>query len=179
MARRRGFPARGLRSPGRLTAWALGPNETGVAFTTVTQGLWTTGVALTSGKATIVRIRGYIELMIQASSAVDGGFSGAIGLGLVTTPAFDIGATAVPGPVTELDWDGWMWHHFFSIRTMTATIADGANAYSAVQKIDIDTKAMRRFDEDMTLIGVIETGAESGAATLRAHADTRVLLKLG
>jgi len=176
MARQRGFPLRNRSR--RSVGWALGPEASDGTTAATGKVLWTTGVVLSSVvKATIVRIRGQFAAYMNSASVAGSGFKGAVGIGITTTAAFTIGATAIPGPLTELDWDGWMYHRIFDVRTITATLADGVNAVGVVDRFEIDSKAMRKFDEDMTLFGMIEV-TEQTSAQLEFQADTRLLLKL-
>jgi len=174
MARRSGFPARSRRT----TAWGLGPQERDGNFSATGSALWSSGSQTTLGKVTIVRTRGIVHAVCNVADAAGAGFAGAHGIALVTTAAFDVGVTAVPTPITEQDWDGWLWHSFFDVRSVTATIADGVNGVSVNSLIEIDSKAMRKFDEDMTLVGVTEV-VESTNAQLEVQADVRLLVKLG
>ena len=177
MARQRGFQPRG---PRRKTAWSVGPHADGLTLSAEdTPVLWTSGVALTSEpEATIVRIRGFASIGVTSISAAHSGVVGAVGLGVTTAKAFAIGTTACPGPVTEVDWEGWMWHHFFVANAVTGTIADGVNAVSLYQRFEIDSKAMRFLNDDMILFGSVELETESGTAVSRFDADCRILLKL-
>ncbi len=127
---------------------------------------------------TLIRTRGLVSLYLETVSAINSGMSGAIGMAVVTTAAVAAGVASVPSPITEDSWDGWFWHQFFDVRAITATIADGANAGSVFARFVVDSKAMRKVAEDESLIYVIEVGAESGAATLRWFADSRLLVKL-
>ena len=82
----------------------------------------------------------------------------------------------MPTPFTEADWDGWLWHEFFDVRALTATIADGVNAFSAVSRVVIDSKAMRKgWDDKVTLVGVTEV-VEGGTASMELHGNTRCLV---
>ena len=65
-------------------------------------------------------------------------------------------------------------HQMFSLRTATATIADGVNSAGVYQRIEIDNKAMRKQTDAETLVGVIEL-TESTNAVMEMHADVRVL----
>ena len=177
MARPRGFPRRSGTK--RSTSWANGAAAADVAITATGKGLWTTGVVLSAAlKVTIVRTRGLANILLTSATAAGDGFHGALGLALVPTTAFVAGSAAIPGPFTEEDWDGWLWHSYFDVRAITATIADGVNAALVSQRMEIDSKAMRIFDEDMTLVGMFEV-VESGTAVAELHASTRLLVKLG
>jgi hypothetical protein len=116
-------------------------------------------------------------MFLTASDAGPGGFSGAFGIGITTADAFGIGVTAVPTPLTERDWDGWLFWHAWNLKTVTATIADGVNAVGAFQRIEVDTKAMRKQDENMLIYGCME-GTEVGNAVLNWNFDSRLLVLL-
>ena len=181
MAQRRGFPGRTLvRSQRRKTAWGLGPNANTILITAIdAPQQWTNGVVLLNEQeVTIVRIRGNFHAVLTAVSSTHGGFAAAAGLGLVTLEAFNAGIASNPSPITDADWDGWMWHSFFDVRSITATIADGVNAFAISRTIEIDSKAMRKFNTDMVLFGAVEARFESGSASLVVDADSRVLVKL-
>ena len=176
MARSHGFQ-RQTRSPRRSVQWAFGPNATNVALTATGPVTWTNGV-VTSLETTIVRIRGMILVTLTSATAAGDGFSGAMGIGIAGTPAFVAGSASLPTPVTESEWDGWMWHTFFQVQAVTATISDGANAVGASLRIPVDTKAMRKFSDAQTLFGMIEV-TELGTAVAEVQADTRMLAKRG
>ena len=160
----------------RETKWSVGPNDSSGASSSG-QVLWTNGVVLsTESLATIVRIRGFWDCWLTAGDAANAGFEGAIGLGLVSDEAFAAGAASVPGPISEVDWDGWMFHQFFNVKTQGAfNVASGLNM--AYQRISIDCKAMRKITDGYTLCGVVEH-TEIGTAVLAQEGNTRVLLKL-
>ena len=183
MARQRGFPRR-FQGSRRKSAWGLGPQEPAQQITATGSILWANGVVLVaSDAATIVRIRGHALLYLDAATAGGDGFVGALGIGVVTSAAFVAGVASVPTPITESDWEGWMWHQFFQLRaggTIDASVAgdvDQVNSTSAAMQIDIDTKAMRKINSDETLMGVIEV-TEIGTAQMQFVADTRDLLLL-
>ena len=180
MAHRRGFPARTQTTRRRKTAWGVGPNADALTFTApdVAQ-VWTNGVVLQNdSEATIVRIRGLVHLTLTTTNVINGGFAGAAGIGIATAAAFAAGQGSLPSPITEVDWDGWMWHSFFDVRSVTGTIADGANAAAASQIVEIDGKAMRKFTTDMVVFGSAEMSDEVGVAQASFGADCRMLFKL-
>ncbi len=178
MALRRGFPARSLPRSKRKMAWTFGPDSISQSLITTGNNLWTTGVQLVGeSNATIVRIRGEMLVRLKAVAGIDDGYQFAIGLGLVTLQAFNAGTASIPGPVSEADWEGWMFHRFGSLHVNSATLGATENIGLLEQRIEIDTKAMRIFRENMVLMGALE-GVEVGTSVLEFNADTRVLLKL-
>ena len=178
MARRRGFHGQS-QSQRRRTSWELGPDAVSVTASADGAMQWSNSVSPVNSGMTIARIRGDAQILITAASAVNSGFSGGYGLGVSTTSAVSSGAAALPDPVADADWDGWMVHQFFNVHAITATIADGANAWAAMQRFTIDSKAMRKFDDpEASLFGILTLDDEVGASTAIFHAETRILLFL-
>jgi len=178
MARSRSGFRGAIQSHRRQTAWSLGPNSLGQFITTSSVTPWSNGVQLlTEAEATIVRVRGYVSLTLEAISSLGDGFSGAFGMGIVSANAQGVGGTAIPAPVDDADWPGWLWHRFFDIRSVSATLSDGANAVAAVQRIEIDSKAMRKLGNEEVLQMTIQV-VEQGTATIEMHGDSRILFKL-
>jgi len=179
VALRRRFAGQSLtRSPRRKTAWGVGPSSDNLVITSTTSALWTQGVVLNlSDAATLVRTRGEYLLRLTTSAAITDGFLVGLGIGVVTSAAFNAGVASVPTPITEESWDGWLWHKFVNLFPVTTTIADGANALAVAARGEIDSKAMRKINQDMTVFGAIET-IEVGVATVRFGVDSRLLLKL-
>ena len=177
MALRRGSPVRSLSR--RATKWGLGPQEADGSTAATGQQLWSSAVALTTTPAaTIVRIRGNAVIHLKTATAAGDGFRYGLGLGLVTAEAFAVGATAISGPLSEGEWDGWIWHRFGAVQFVIATIADGVNAATVVDRFVIDSKVMRKWTDGMLLVGMTET-TELGTASMEAQIDSRVLVKLG
>lgn len=168
----RGFPARSRR----LTSWVLGPEANDVGASANATVLWTQ-TTVTTEPITVIRTRGVCQLYLTAASAIGDGFAGALGIGIVSDQAAAAGAASVPDPKSEVDWDGWLWHSFFDLRVLSTTLADGVNASVASVRIEIDSKAMRKWDESMTMIGVLGA-VESGTAVMEMQADCRMLIKV-
>jgi len=169
------------RSSKRTVSWAQGVVGTDLSLSATGKQLWTTAIGSVGAalKRTIVRTRGAAIVTLKTATAGGDGFTIGLGIGLVTLQAHTAGVTSVPGPLTDTDWDGWLYHAVGHVFATTATIADGVNAAGAVARFDIDSKAMRKFDEDADiLIGVIEV-TEHGTATAEFQANTRILLKQG
>ena len=184
MARSRGFQFRIMtRSQKRKTSWALGPTTDGVQAVTATSKVaWTfASVALSDG-LTIVRTRGEFLAFLTAASGAAEGFQGALGIAKFTDQAVAIGPTALPGPLTDVDWDGWLYHRLLSVYSGDAIVAAGA-ANEAGQggqsgvRIEIDSKAMRKVNTNEFLVAVMEFTLE-GTATLRTVGEVRFLVKL-
>ena len=144
----------------------------------------TTGAAVLVDGVTLVRIRGQLTIALETAAAKADGYHGAFGIGVVTVPAFTAGAASVPTPITELDWDGWLYHQFINVKAADA-IAAGAAANEpgqvhnvlAVQRFDVDSKAMRKLRINDIIFAVMEL-TEVGTATAQWFFNCRALLKL-
>ena len=179
---------RGSRSPRivapslrRKTSWQEGPfgrATLSVASSTVLA----TGQAAQEDGLTIVRIRG--ELIVALTSAVavaDGYDRCAAGICIVSENAAGVGITAIPTPVTDLAWDGWMWHSSFAMMgagIIAGGAADDAPLGTAFLRLPIDSKSMRKIKNTDVLLAVVETTDLVGGATARFVLNSRVLVKL-
>ena len=163
----------------RRTSWELGPG--GVTETQVT----TTGSVFLGSVATplldgltLARIRGRFQAVIVAASAVGSGMIGAFGIGIATTAAVTVGATAVPTPITEQGWDGWLFWMPLQVSVVSATISDGANAMILAQLLEVDTKAMRKLTVEDSIYAMVEISTEHDIVTLAMNFDSRALIFL-
>ena len=122
-------------------------------------------------------MRGELTAFILVATTIFDGFN-VVGFGIrvVTLKAFTLGATAVPGPITEIEDEGWLWHHQTKIISLSTTEEGGLGL--SVVRIPIDSKAMRKLGSDEVIVGVIETTAEVGTATMVSQMSTRMLIKL-
>ena len=177
MARRSGFPSRRARSSGVARDWGVGPGST--AVTTITaSGSTLLGNALTTvaQELTVLRTRGILDLFVDGVPGADGdGFFGAVGIGKATLAAFTAGIGSLPTPISEAEWDGWLWHQYISIHVPDIT-GEGGNSSAQHQRIQIDSKGMRKFDTSEVLFAAVEV-VETGAASMSVRLDTRMLLQ--
>ena len=188
MARLRGLRSARPTSPGRRTAWGFGPATTGPGgLQTITaSGKLLFGVAaaaVTDGQ-TIVRTRGELVALLSSADAVTSGFHGAFGIAKVTAQAVAIGVTAVPGPLTDDDWDGWLYHRYLSCISADPATTTGAvtaplqlGAGSGAIRLEVDSKAMRKIAENESVVAMMEM-MEIGVASLRVFFNSRLLVKL-
>jgi len=86
-----------------------------------------------------------------------------------------VGVTAVPDPIADMDWDGWMYHRFFDVHGAAGTF-DATEPQASIQ-FEVDSKAMRKIPLNETLVAVLEV-VEQGASTGTAWFDSRILVKL-
>ncbi len=104
---------------------------------------------------TVRRTRGMVFVTSDQPSASEAIF-GAYGLIVVTDAAAAIGVTAVPGPVTEANDDGWfVWQPFMT---------KGADTIASYQPaFEFDSKAMRKVDTGFQIVMVIENASGTNA----------------
>jgi len=174
LAHSRGLTRPRMGGKRRATAWELGPGGTsGQSLTGSAAIILGSGVAPTVEELTVVRTRGIFDITLETAASVGLGYFGAIGIGVVTSAAFAIGVTAVPTPITEQSWDGWLYHSFFSVhRGLDA----GAGA-SQSMRLEVDSKAMRKLNVNETVMVVLEA-VEIPTATAEVFFDSRMLVKL-
>ena len=165
--------ARVLRtSSQRKTSWTFG------IIPSLSQTFAASGVGLFGGNdivadgQTLIRVRGFLELILTSASALGDGFHGAVGIGVVQTAAFDTGVAAVPVPVADVTWNGWLWHQWFSLTAPTA-----AQVTENRQVFEVDSKAMRKLSADQTLFYAI-SATEVGTSGMIARMGIRSLVKL-
>jgi len=175
-----------IRAPRRLSSWAggiaSGTAGSGQTLNSTAASLLGTAFAF-STDVTVVRQRGEFLLFLESAAAAADGLFGAFGIAIATTAAVASGAAAVPTPITEQDWDGWIYHRYFSIIAPSA-IAGGAAAdadlvapVSSALRFEIDAKAMRKVTNLDSLYAAIEL-TEIGTASARLFVNTRMLVKL-
>ena len=186
MATRRAFRQQGQR---RKTSWETGPRSSSDGATIQLSGsssvLGITGLLSLQDGITIVRIRGDLNMFLTLAGVPGDGFSGAFGIGLTNENAFAAGIGSVMLPITDEDWDGWLYHRYFGLNSggpIAAATADtqrmGVNAISGAMHFEVDSKAMRKFDAGMVLYCGVE-GLEQGAAAQMEWAfRCRTLIKL-
>ena len=172
----------------RKTSWAIGPNiGADGAIQTITGSsavLATTGGNFNFDGDTLVRTRGELNLFLTVANASKDGFHGAFGIAIVSAAAFVAGAASVPTPLTEDNWDGWLYHRFFScfsggvIAAATAAQEESqVNNSAAAVRVEVDSKAMRKVATDMTIFACFES-VEVGTAQMAWSFNSRLLLKL-
>ncbi len=159
----------------RRTDWAVGPRGI-ISASAASVNLFPTAISANSDGTTLIRIRGDLNVFLPAAAASLDGFRVGFGICRVTDKAVAVGSTAVPGPLTEKDWDGWIFYQLASIKNVGGAV--GGSVGSDSLRITIDSKSMRKWSINDSIVGVMETASEVGTATIQAELDTRCLFKL-
>ena len=156
----------------RLTDWSGSAVLTGdIAVAVSTSQLLETFVPIGSGE-TLIRTRGLFGWRSDQSAA-DETQIGAMGIGVVSAQAVSVGATAIPAPATDVDWDGWLYHTFFySHLDFLSAVGMEPNVAHVIM---IDSKAMRKVSTDERLVVMVEN--TSGSGGIRVATNLRLLSK--
>ena len=179
MAHSRGRgPVRGP-GPKRLMIWSEGPRTSSPAIQSIIASgktLWNLGQT-SGGGVTVVRIRGAFRAWLEVVGSINDAFGDvAIGIGIVSGDAFSVGQSAMPGPLSDPQWD-WMYVQYFGA-VVGSTVTEEFKGLAAIETV-IDSKSMRKVQPNETIFGVVETEGEVGVVTLSFSAMTRMLSKLG
>ena len=173
MARSRGFVQ--TRAARRQKSWETGPGQGAVTTSSVSANqILGAGAQAQEDGLTLLRLRGRYSAFLTAVSAINDGYHGAFGIGIVTAEAFSIGVTAVPLPITDVGWDGWI---FWSPVQLQAHVATAAGETEVSQEMEVDTKAMRKLRLGDTIYAVTEL-IEVGTAVISQAFDSRLLVAL-
>ncbi len=142
---------------------------------TVTASGTTAGAGFSVGStSTILRIRGYVQAMFDSTVQVGDLILLTFGLGVVSADAFAAGAASLPDPSGDPDYP-WLWWGQMELRS---EVAAGPTSWGpSAQRLEVDSKAMRRLQQAQTLAWVIQATEAAGApTTLIRIGQTRVLV---
>ena len=162
--RRSGF--RGVSRPRPATDWARivpsGMTTVGVSTKVVVATFTLSNVGISE---TVRRVRGRV-LATSDQVAVGEAQLGAFGLIVVNDVALALGATGIPGPVTEASDDGWfVWEPLIVIsQASDGQSSGGVGAYtSRMCNFEFDSKAMRKVEEGFGIAVMVENEHASAA----------------
>ena len=173
-ARRTSFPRRSGAGRRRVT-WSRGPDGV-LSPASSAISVFPTGSQALEDDLTVVRLRGELLLYLLTAAAAQQGFRVGFGICNITENAAGVGATAVPGPLADIAWDGWFVHWIGAVKSVDATpAADGAVGVGV--RVVIDSKAMRKTHRTDVVTAVLEV-EEVGTATMHAEFNSRLLDKL-
>ena len=146
------------RGPRRATDWSASAFGGIVVVANGTAVLLETFAPIVGGE-TVIRTRGNFSIASDQDIATELQI-GAFGICVVTQQAAGIGITAIPHPVADAAWGGWLYHRYFAFQfdfgTGVGFISDMAH------QIEIDSKAMRKVDEDDRLVTLVENNGSRG-----------------
>ena len=170
MARPRTFaPSR------RQTVWSSVMPRISVDGLSSTQALGLNIGAQSGGGVTLVRSRGAGQYRFRPAAANDVHVVG-VGLIVVNSDAFAIGATAIPSPTDDIDAE-WIYHRIFAPAVAFEAYASGLNEFT--EYFEFDSKAMRKLHPGDTLVWTTDGIVSSGSPVSDISAACRFLVKLG
>ncbi len=124
--------------------------------------------------ATILRCRGYVQSAFDETMQAGDTLKLVFGLGIISTDAFTLGTTAFPDPSGEPEYP-WLWWGGMHLQAFAAA-AVSSWGFSQ-QRLEVDTKAMRKISPGQSLFWVCEMSGAAGApVTQLEFGQTRVLI---
>jgi len=123
--------------------------------------------------STLIRIRG--SVLVAATTGSTGALALAT-LGIKLSTAAAVAGATVEGPNAEIgsDWIWWTTVGLSQQNTVSAPIPDGGLLY---QRVDIDSKAMRKVGLNQVLVFASQNVVLSGTMTFEVIGGVRVLFK--
>ncbi len=124
--------------------------------------------------ATILRCRGQVWAAMDATKQVSDLFGVVVALGILSTDAVTLGATAAPDPGGEPEYP-WLW---WGQMLLEAFVAAGTEAWgTSAQRLEVDTKGMRKVKPGQSLVWVAQVNVASGAPLITIElGQVRVLI---
>ena len=125
---------------------------------TETQGIvaaFTIAELTLNADVTVLRTRGDLLVHAEPDAAADDAIVG-FGVCVVSVAALGVGGTSVPGPLLDDGSDCWLWHRYVAFDAIVAT-AGVTTLGSLVERIEIDSKAMRRLAADQSIALIAES----------------------
>ena len=167
-----------VSSSRRKTTWSAGPSGA-IEITASGSALFLAGAAAADDGLTLVRTRGELLVYLSSVNVALDGMKVAVGICIVSENAFNVGIMAIPQPLTDIGWDGWLWYwtgHMEAVGNITEADFQGQLGAMAA-RIEIDSKAMRKIKRTDVQCAVVEV-VESGTVAVQLRLDIRVLDKL-
>ena len=160
----------------RKTEWIASADITAVQAiagnTVVLLQSFTGAQFATLGPVTITRVRGLIHVVSDQLAVSEVGF-GAVGFMIVSEKARALGATALPGPITQEDLDAWfLWQPIYSDIAVNSAIGFDS---SAGRDYPLESKAMRKVESEEALVYM---GENATTQSMLVASKFRILLKL-
>ena len=168
MARPRGSRFRS-QGQSRKVSWGEGPFGV-LSLTATGASVFPTGSAAVVDDLTLVRTRGALTFITSVPTSANFMRYG-FGICIVSANAAGIGAMAIPSAITDIDWDGWLYHR------QGVAGADGGSGIGTIGAFQFDSKAMRKMHNTDVIVASLEV-EETGAVTVFARLDSRQLFKL-
>ena len=179
MPQRRGGHSSGTSRARRPFGWEEGPGGTRFDLAASAVTILTSALAVFEDGLTLTRLRGSLTYAMQSFVNVEDRWTGAFGIGIATSAAVTAGAAAVPTPIAEQGWDGWLfWHAIYVEGTADAEVTAMGQQFLMGERIIVDSKAQRKLRADESIYAAVEIAAGGTPGPLVGFFDSRVLVKL-
>ena len=132
------------------------------------------GGALSFGAPfTILRARGWVQATFDETMQAGDFLKVSFGLGIISTDAFNAGS-AQPDPGAEPEYP-WLW---WGVIELEAFAAAAQNVWgTTAQRLEVDTRSMRKVKPGQSLVWVAQTSDAAGAPVTKVTmGQTRVLV---
>ena len=151
--------------------WAAAP---GLISTTSGAGVFQSGNLAFTSPATILRWRGFVQMMFDSTVQVDDRLICNFGIGVFSTDS--VAGAALPDPADEPEYP-WVWHGQFGLFAFS-TMGLATHPFGlASMRLEIDSKAMRKIKPGESLLLVGQTTNAVGAPVTIIHVgQLRVLI---
>ncbi len=124
---------------------------------------------------TLVRTRG--RLMISNDASSSSGDMGIVTMGIIVVTAAAFAGSSVPTPLTDVGSD-WLWWDVATFGRISAAAEDVVNNPLTIDRIQVDSKAMRKIGLNQVLLFVAQlTPCDSGTVVANICGNLRMLLK--
>ena len=160
----------------RVTSWH-GQNITVLNLVAGTPQFFTLiseSVLETFPTPTLVRTRGRIMATTDVSSTLSSRCI--VTAGIIKVTAAALAGSAVPTPLADVGSD-WLWWDVFTIGDPEAATFPEIGSTLSVDRISIDSKAMRKVGLNEVLIIVFELTTNEGVMVANLQGNIRMLLK--
>ncbi len=123
---------------------------------------------------TVIRTRGFFGVRTDQVSASES-FDASLGYSVVSDQAAAVGVTAVPTPESDRGSD--LFFVYESIMGRFNFVSAVGMEGNILQSMQFDSKAMRKVNDDQTIVSVIESSTASATGPT-VHDSARILIKL-
>ena len=172
MANRRFIPQR-TRRP---TFWEGGSiTHTNTTGTTVASELVSEANLENVPSSTLVRIRGWVRILMTASSGTPGHCLASLGIKLSTAAA--VAGATVENPFADIGSD-WIWWKTIALRLTSGSVTTPTpGPQQMMVDVEIDSKAMRKVGLNQVLVFVSENVVVASTQSFVVLGAARVLFK--
>jgi len=125
-------------------------------------------------QGTLVRIRGVFDVFTNPVGANNDDVRWGAGIYFANSGALAAGTGSLQFPLSQIESGEWMWWATGLIR-QRSTYSEFSSSQNAV-RVEIDSKAMRKFSNDQALVIVVQTSNGAGTTGVFFDVGGRALI---